>query len=602
MNLNALTPKSVLYFLCSFLTICSCSKDTDLLADYTSVDKELLIGTFVRNDKYQISINNNEEEEVIEVIVNEESENTPSIEPDENNGTTVNDSYELTSDVSIVLDVLANDTFNNMDRVTIIETTQPDNGEVVINEDNTLSFRPSTIEANENDFSYTAEYTNENGIVSQEVGFVSVSVKENPNKIITDMGELKAFPGAEGFGKNATGGRGGTVVEVTNLNDSGSGSLRAALLMTVPRTIVFKVGGTIKCNDYLKIPRSSGNVTIAGQTAPGDGIAIEGAELRIEASNVIVRHIRIRPGPNTSGTNEDGLRILGFGGNRTENVIIDHVSITWGKDEIVEIGGIGSGSNVRNVTIQNSIIGENISAQHKFGLLLWNNANNISVYQNLFVNNVERNLRSSTCTSSFEMINNVVYGYRAATVPTYENAFDIIGNVYKTNPNLSAESYTIKLSASQNNCPDGKISLTKAYIHNNTLNGSFATVSSELNPFLRSSRNFNSGIIPLGANKVEDNVLNNVGANLQKIDAVDSRLIDWAENRTGRLINSISEFGGYPNLSGGEAYEDNDRDGIDDRWEEANGLNPSSRSDGNQDPNGDGYTNLDEFLHYLTLQ
>lgn len=411
------------------------------------------------------------------------------------------------------------------------------------------------------------------------------------------LGELKAFPTAVGFGKNATGGRGGKVVQVTNLNDSGAGSLRAALSMTGPRTIVFRVGGTIQGKSYLSITPANGDVTIAGQTAPGGGIAIQGSELRITGSNVILRHLRIRPGDDTTASNEDGLRIVSYGGNLVSDVIADHCSITWAKDENLSIGGIGSGSRARNITIQNSIVGENINTG--YGVLLWNDSKNISFYKNLLVHNKERNIRSSTCTSNFEMINNVVFHYRAGTSPTYENHFDVVGNVYKTHPSLVPPNQTVRLEASLNNCPNGKIALTRAYIADNSLDGSAITVSSNLTPYLEKSAIFNSGITPLPLANVEAAVLADVGATKPSRDGVDLRLIDETKKRTGKLISSVNDVGGYPTLATAAPYKDADQDGMSDDWEQQHGLNPSDASDGAKD-SGNGYTNLEVFLHDLT--
>jgi hypothetical protein len=511
----------------------------------------------------------------------------------------VNDVVVTLANNPIVIAPLSNDNFKEPEKVVITQVTPPTMGSAVVNEDNTITYTPNTDETGTDEFDYSTSVTNPDKTVTEETGSVTVTVtdKTPTSEEPVEMGGLMAFPGAEGFGKNATGGRGGIVVEVTNLNDSGSGSLRDALKMTVPRTIVFKVGGTINCSSYLSIPSNSGDVTIAGQTAPGDGIAIKGAEFRIQASNVIMRYLRIRPGSSTSGSNEDGVRIIAFSGKRTENVILDHISITWGKDENVEIGGIGSGSNVRNVTIQNSIIAENINTQ--YGLLLWNDAKNISIVKNLFAHNKERNIRSSTCTSNFEMINNVVYGYKGGTHPTYENEFDIIGNVYKKNPAVSTPYKTINIEASLNNCPDGVLSQTRAYINDNILDGGSISVSSSLSSYKTSGRIFNSGVVPLSSKDVEQNVLSNVGANFPKSDAVDTRLINDAKNKTGNLTKST---GAYPNLSNGTPYSDKDKDGISDVWESANGLNPNDASDKNKDRDGDGYTNLEEFMHYLTIK
>lgn len=253
---------------------------------------------------------------------------------------------------------------------------------------------------------------------------------------------------------------------------------------------------------------------------------------------------------------------------------------------------------MRNVTIQNSIIGENISSNHKFGLILWSRAKNISIYQNLFVHNMERNIRSSTCTSNFEMINNLVYGFKYATIPTYENHFDIIGNVYKSNPNLKPNNTVIQLTASLNNCPDGQISETKGYIDDNIFDGKDATIGTNINPFLQNTPIFNSGIIPLNSSLVESQILSNVGANKPNRDAADERVIQNVKDRNGGMLRSVSDVG-YPTLKTGKPYNDNDKDGMDDDWELKVGLDPQNKDDGAKDENGDGYTNLEVFLEYL---
>ncbi|MFC4097898.1 Ig-like domain-containing protein [Euzebyella saccharophila] len=524
-----------------------------------------------------------------------------------------NDIYYFQGSNEIVLNVLDNDIINDENNVKIITTTQPENGSVEINSDNTLTYSPnnevessqnvsstadileaenqSTTEENieEDTFTYTVETTDENGQSTTKEGKVTIEFNKYHH-------ELKAFPDAQGFGKFASGGRGGRIIEVTNLNNNGPGSLRAALEAEGPRNIVFRVSGTIECDSYLVIKNGNGNVTIAGQTAPGEGIAIKGAELRIQASNVIVRHIRIRPGDETSGSNEDALRVVAYKNTSVKDVIIDHCSISWGKDENIEIGGIGGTSSVQNVTIQNSIIGENINT--KYGLLLWNRAKNISVYQNLFVHNKERNIRSSTCTSSFEMINNLIYGFKDATYPTYENQFDIIGNVYKSNPGLKANKTVIQLTASLNNCPDGNISQTEAYIKDNILDGESASYSSNIQPYIKSSKIFNSGIEPMKSSSVESYVLEDVGATKPSRDSSDRRVINNVINGDGGLLSSANSVG-YPNLKSGEAYPDEDKDGMDDEWEIKVGLDPNNSSDANLDANQDGYTNLEVFFHYL---
>ncbi|WP_339709517.1 hypothetical protein [uncultured Kriegella sp.] len=574
----------------------SCSNDTDLLAEYVAAA----------------------------------SQEMPQL-----NNLVVDDSYVTRLNQSVILDVLSNDMFTVSDNVKITETSSADNGAVVINDDNTLTYTPTPIvedeapeetesepkeeetssevvventsetEASEettDTFTYTAEVVNEDETVTTEEGTVTVTVTKNEDvEEVEDnsvnqgdqnknYGELKAFPTAEGFGKNATGGRGGYVVAVTNLNDSGPGSLRDALKKTGARTIIFKVGGIIDCNSYLEIPYKSGNVTIAGQTAPGGGITIRGAELRISASNVILRYVKIRPGSNVSGSNINGIRLSSYNNNQISDIIIDHCSVTWATDKVLIIGGIGGTSSVQNVTVQKNIIGENISTG--LGFLLWSRATNISIFKNLLIHDVERNIRSSKCTSSFEMINNLVYGYKYGTQPTYNNDFDIIGNVYKTSPNTSTRFETIRLEGSS----DCGIGGTRAYIADNVINGRDVSISSNLQPYITDSKIFNSGISSISSSAVQSVVLADVGASKYS-DRVDERLINDVLNSTGTIKKSVSEAGGYPEISNGTAYEDSDEDGISNEWEIAMGLNPNDSSDGNEDRNDDGYTNLEDFLN-----
>ena len=239
----------------------------------------------------------------------------------------------------------------------------------------------------------------------------------------SQQSELKAFPTAEGFGKNATGGRGGIVVKVTNLNDSGKGSLRHALTNTSgSRTIVFEVGGTITLKSAIAV--KNGNVTVAGQTAPGNGILIKGSMFMIESSNVIIRYIRFRPG-DAQWDALDGLNITAWNNYTVENVIIDHCSISWGSDENFDIR-VSTNGTVRNITIQNSIISES-----DYGALASSGTYNLTYFKNLFAHNQERNIHSNYPTEgtfSFEMINNLVYGFRWATGVSIGRQFTVLNN------------------------------------------------------------------------------------------------------------------------------------------------------------------------------
>ncbi|MEQ8219811.1 MAG: Ig-like domain-containing protein, partial [Arenibacter sp.] len=208
----------------------------------------------------------------------------------------VEDIVEVSSEEPIVIEPLKNDTFKEESEVVITEVSQPSNGTAVINEDNTITFTPNTNNTEEvapeevtteevapeettpaeDTFTYTTSVTNPDNTVTEETGSVTVTVtdKTPTSEEPVEMGGLKAFPGAEGFGQYATGGRGGKVLFVTNLNNSGSGSLREALEASGPRTVIFRVGGTINLSSGIVIKNP--NLTIAGQTAPGGGILIKG--------------------------------------------------------------------------------------------------------------------------------------------------------------------------------------------------------------------------------------------------------------------------------------------------------------------------------------
>ena len=396
-----------------------------------------------------------------------------------------------------------------------------------------------------------------------------------------------AFPTAEGFGKNATGGRGGQVIIVTNLNDSGSGSLRAALDATVPRTIVFEVGGTINLNSNIYV--SNGDLTLAGQTAPGDGILIKGGMVQFEESNVIVRYIKFRPGP-TAPSGYDAVSITAWAGNTVEDIIFDHCSFSWGGDENFNIRGVNGGV-VKNITLQNSIVSEST-----YGFLAGNGCFNISVYKNLFALNSERNIRSNYPVSNeldFEMINNVVYGFRVATKPSLGVQFSVLNNHYKLSSQINPINNAVVDASSSGG---GNTSQTHAYISGNIKPISMTVNDSALNPYLETTAYESSGIIPIPASELVNELINNVGASLPTRDAVDIRIIDHFNNGDG----TISSSGEYPTILNGTALADTDNDGMPNVWEIENGLNINDASDRN-DIQEDGYTNLEYYINFMSL-
>jgi hypothetical protein len=406
-----------------------------------------------------------------------------------------------------------------------------------------------------------------------------------------DMGELKAFPGAVGHGRYTTGGRGGSVYQVTNLNDSGSGSFREAVSQG-NRTIVFKVGGIINITSPVYFGGS--NITIAGQTAPGDGIAIYGSMVDTnQHENIIIRYVNFLAGDNARVSDDDSFRLRRTQAGTANNFIFDHCGFYWGKDENVGLEANSSEtSSINNVTFQRCIIAESL---HDRGMILWRQNFNISIINNLFANNSMRSIRSSTRYATFEMINNVIYNYNWATNPTYSNIFDIVGNVYIS----SSNNPPIHVEESLNNKPNGILANTLAHISDNTINGGGISVSSKINPYLQSSRLVNSGYTPMPIDMVKNDILGDVGANMNGNNILAQSQIDDVKNNTGSFISSEAESVGI-SLTGGTAYSDSDSDGMSDEWENANGLNPNNPDDRNEDSNGDGYTNLESFLHALT--
>ena len=352
------------------------------------------------------------------------------------------------------------------------------------------------------------------------------------------------------------------------------------------------MGGTIKAKSNLPIYSGRGNVTIAGQTAPGGGIMIKNGSLSIHADNVIVRHIRFRMGSGTNrenGHNVDGIRIRSNESQGLKNVIIDHCSVAWALDENISV------INAKNITVQNSILAEAPKA------FLMQKAKKVSVLNNLFVLNKARNVTANTAGHTdlvFEQINNIVYGFNWGTAPTEGMAFSVIKNIYeKSNDFSPSTNYPVTLTEpNPSNNDNGNIRTTHAYLEGNIINSDFFNVyRNEIKPYIVSSPKSKSSYRATGVNGLEGKLLPTIGASVPKRDAVDSRLINNYKNLNGTLRTT----GSYPNISNGSSYNDSDGDGMADDWEKSYGLNPNDKSDGNKDNNKDGYTNLEDFLHYL---
>ncbi len=417
----------------------------------------------------------------------------------------------------------------------------------------------------------------------------------------TSFAQLPAFPGAAGYGGNTVGGRGGVLYEVTNLNNSGPGSFREACEASCPRIVVFRTGGEIKLTGSIKI--SDPFITIAGQTAPGDGITIRGADIIVQASEVIIRGIRVRVGTDIV-RDWDGIAVIS---SRTpiNNVIVDHCSVSWSIDENFSTNGLEQPIN--NVTFSCNISSEGLNNPslhskgdyHAMGMLInKSGVNNVSVIGNLFAHNRERQPKIGN-GAIVEVVNNVVYNWEnKGTDVAPEAQADIIGNYYKTGPSWSGRRLGINIEER-----DG-FGAGQVYVRDNIGPGREDGTGPEWDAvtgpisWQSTSELIGIGTSAMSAQESYDWVLDHCGASVPR-DAHDQRIVDDVRNGTGSFIGLPSEVGGFLTLDPGTPPTDTDRDGMPDTWESANGLNPNDASDMNGDRNGDGYTNIEEYVNSL---
>ncbi len=416
-----------------------------------------------------------------------------------------------------------------------------------------------------------------------------------------------AFPGAEGHGRFSVGGRGGAVFHVYTLADSGPGSLRAAVEAKGPRTVIFDVGGTIVLQTPLKISQAS--ITIAGQTAPGDGITLRGQPLVIAADDVVVRYIRARLGDETR-VQDDALSIT-----RGRRIMVDHVSASWSIDETLSAGSRYNPpeEGIYDLTVQWSLIAESLNVsvhlkgRHGYGSLIRGGYGaRFSWHHNLWADHQARMPRPGNYNSAaldsqgplFEFRNNVFYnwgagrsGYNADT--DSRSGYDFIANWYQAGPDSEG---TLAF------CEDDPFA--RAFFADNAMNGvvpadPWSLVGCAPPEGYRSPVPLaDSGIVTDTAAVAYERVLAGAGASRVR-DAVDLRIVAGVRDRSGRLINSQTDVGAWPNLKSGPAWVDSDGDGMPDHWERAHGFAPKDRADGAKDPDGDGFTNLEDWLNGL---
>jgi hypothetical protein len=426
---------------------------------------------------------------------------------------------------------------------------------------------------------------------------------------------LPAFPGAEGFGRGAVGGRGGQIIEVTNLNDSGPGSLRAAVDANGPRIVVFRVSGYIALQSMLDVNKPY--ITIAGQTAPGDGICLKNYGIAVHADNVIIRYLRVRPS-DISKQEFDAISIL-----NGRHIIIDHCSASWAVDEVVSV--VSRRPSLGDVTVQWCMITEslNCSVHHKgchgyASLIRAGYGNGITYHHNLYAHHSSRVPRPGNynvcekdpCGLVFDFRNNVVYNWGGKHAGYNDDGknnaksftrMNFVNNYYMNGFN-STGSYAFKETTT----------CSRAYFSGNWVDGNCPKdpwsmvefvdfTQAQKEAYKRSSQ------FPVGPVSTDDAltayklVLADAGAAFPVRDAVDKRVVESVLSKTGHIINHVEEVGGYPAIGSGRPPLDSDHDGMPDKWELAVGLNPLDSNDARGDRDRDGYTNVEEYINWLPL-
>lgn len=411
----------------------------------------------------------------------------------------------------------------------------------------------------------------------------------------------KAFPTAEGFGQFASGGRGGRVYIVTNLNDEGEGSLRKGILKHGPRIIVFAVSGIIDLKSDLDINR--GNLTIAGQTAPGDGITIKGFPVAIKADNVIIRYLRFRLGDENEVT-DDALK-----GRNVKNVIVDHCFISWATDENASF------YQNKNFTFQWNIVSEALNSSvhskgdHGYGGI-WG-GENVSFHHNLIASNNSRNPRfsGSKTTENLEdefvdFRNNVIYNWGENSIYGGEDGrYNIINNYFKPGPaTLSSKKDRIVEPYS----PYGKFYVAGNFVEGsskiskNNWKGGVQAENIE-SAKLETPLPINNNICTDSAEKAYDLVLKKAGASLVR-DTVDKRIVEEVSKGIASfgdgIIDSQDEVGGWPDLKHSKRKKDSPQDGIPDDWKMKKGLNPEKYEANGRDLS-DFYDNVEVYINSL---
>jgi pectate lyase len=425
---------------------------------------------------------------------------------------------------------------------------------------------------------------------------------------------MPAFAGAEGFGREATGWRGGEVIKVTTLDDRGPGSLRACAEGDQPRVCIFEVAGTIEVDSTIAV---GSNVYLAGQTAPGDGVQLrlKGSRDRPltvrDANDVVVRHLRLRPGPSwTDASSVDGIGIFD-----SHDVILDHLSVQYATDELLSIGTLRG--SVFDITVQDSLLAWGLDranhpkGKHSKGALICSmdsdgDCGRITLLRNLFAHNRDRNPDvKGTSIGPVEIVNNVFYDPKSQFGEFYDIDGDLrvnyIGNTVISGPSTrrTRVPYAVEIHNDYSSTFDAMV-----YVRGN-VDGAHRSGESEpdelvVRPgdrlWLAPAPFAPLTVEALDAEAARAFVLANAGATRPARDSLDRRAIDDVINRSGRVVNDADEAGGWPRLNSGPVPVDADADGMPGEWELAHGADPRA-FDAWLDADGDGWTNLEDFLN-----
>jgi pectin methylesterase-like acyl-CoA thioesterase len=410
---------------------------------------------------------------------------------------------------------------------------------------------------------------------------------------------VRAFPGAEGAGAFTPGGRGGDVYHVTNLNDSGPGSLRFGIQdATGPRTIVFDISGTIYLQAKLSVNKPF--LTLAGQTAPGDGITVAGWTTSVNNTHdVIVRYMRFRAGDVNCPSYQDDA----FDVDKSTNVIVDHVSASWSVDEVLSV------TESNNVSVQWSFITESmknschIKGAHGYGSLIRYLNGNVTYHHNLYAHHDSRNPRLGD-NIGLDFVNNVIFDWGNEAGYSGDSSegsprLNYVGNYLIAGPDTPA---TKRIRAF-----NGGSTSTIIYQSNNSMdsnvNGAHDGTNTEWGMFIGSYTRQESARFQFPQVNTDDSasaydrVLNLAGSSLFR-DSVDTRVVSEVRSETGRHIDSQNQVGGWPTLNSLPAPADTDQDGMPDAWETNHGLNPSDPNDG-PTLGSDGYSNLERYINSI---